>query len=289
VTAASTWGRGGRAVWLRRRWLGLVGLVITVITVLSAAFAPWVAPYDPLAQDLSVALEPPGAEHWLGTDQLGRDLLSRLVFGGRVSLATGLGSVAFGIATGATLGLLAGYRGGWLDTLIMRGCDMLLAFPGFVLAAAVVAVLGPGLGNLILAIGVRAAPVFGRLARNLALSVRERPYVEAARAVGVPDTRILGRHVTPNLLAPVLALATLRTGTGILTGAALSFLGIGVAAETPDWGTMLSLAQPYMRLYPHLVIFPGLAIVVAVLGLNLLADDVRDAWDPRLRGAGREV
>jgi ABC-type dipeptide/oligopeptide/nickel transport system permease subunit len=236
-----------------------------------------------------VALEPPRLRHWLGTDQLGRDMLTRLIFGGRVSLATGLGSVAFGIATGGILGLLAGYRGGWLDTLTMRGCDILLAFPGFVLAAAVVAVLGPGLGNVVLAIGIRAAPVFGRLARNLALSVRERAYVEAARAVGVPDAAILARHVTPNLLAPLLALATLRTGTGILTGAALSFLGIGVAAETPDWGTMLSLAQPYMRLYPHLVLFPGLAIVVAVLGLNLLADDVRDAWDPRLRGAGREV
>jgi glutathione transport system permease protein len=206
-----------------------------------------------------------------------------------VSLATGLGSVAFGVATGATLGLLAGYRGGWLDALTMRGCDALLAFPGFVLAAAIVAVLGPGLANLTLAIGIRAAPVFGRLARNLTLSVRERPYVEAARAVGVSDAVILTRHVTPNLLAPVLALSTLRTGTGILTGAALSFLGIGVAAETPDWGTMLSLAQPYMRLYPHLVVFPGLAIVVAVLGLNLLADDVRDAWDPRLRGAGSET
>jgi ABC-type dipeptide/oligopeptide/nickel transport system permease subunit len=289
VTALRRWGRSDRGAWLRRRWLGLVGLGITVITVASAAFAPWVVPYDPLAQDLAVALDPPGTQHWLGTDQLGRDMLSRLIFGGQVSLATGLGSVAFGIATGATLGLLAGYRGGWVDTLIMRGCDVLLAFPGFVLAAAIVAVLGPGLGNLILAIGIRAAPAFGRLARNLALSVRERAYVEAARAMGVPDPRILGRHVAPNLLAPVLALATLRTGTGILTGAALSFLGIGVAAETPDWGTMLSLAQPYMRRYPHLVIFPGLAIVVAVLGLNLLADDVRDAWDPRLRGAEREV
>jgi glutathione transport system permease protein len=264
-----------------------VGLAITAITVLSAAFAPWVAPYDPLAQDLSVALDPPGWRHWLGTDQLGRDMLSRLIFGGRVSLATGLGSVAFGVLTGATLGLVAGYRGGWLDSLVMRGCDTLLAFPGFVLAAAVVAVLGPGLGNVILAIGIRAAPVFGRLTRNLALSVRERTYVEAARAVGLPDTRVLARHVTPDLVPPVLAVATLRTGTGILTGAALSFLGIGVAAETPDWGTMLSLAQPYMRRFPHLVVFPGLAIVVAVLGLNLLADDVRDAWDPKLRGAGR--
>jgi ABC-type dipeptide/oligopeptide/nickel transport system permease subunit len=289
VTTPSARVRGSRLRWLGRRWLGLLGLVITVTTVLSAVFAPWVAPYDPLLQDLSMALEPPGWRHWLGTDQLGRDMLTRLIFGGRVSLATGLGSVAFGIATGATLGLFAGYRGGWIDTLAMRGCDILLAFPGFVLAAAVVAVLGPGLGNVILAIGVRAAPVFGRLARNLVLSIRERAYVEAARAAGVPDARILARHVTPDLLAPLLALATLRTGTGILTGAALSFLGIGVAAETPDWGTMLSLAQPYMRRFPHLVVFPGLAIVVAVLGLNLLADDVRDAWDPKLRGAGREV
>jgi glutathione transport system permease protein len=273
---------------LRRHWLGLLGLAITLATVVPAVCAPWVAPYDPLAQDLSVALEPPAAGHWLGTDQLGRDILSRLIFGGRVSLATGIGSVAFGMAAGGTLGLVAGYRGGWLDSLVMRACDTLLAFPGFVLAAAIVAVLGPGLGNVILAIGIRATPVFGRLVRTLTLSLRERAYVEAARAVGVPDTVILVRHVTPNLLAPILALATLRTGTAILTGAALSFLGIGVGAETPDWGTMLSLAQPYMRLYPHLVVFPGLAIVVAVLGLNLLADEVRDAWDPKLRGTAGE-
>jgi glutathione transport system permease protein len=273
---------------LRRRWLGLLGLGITAATVFSAACAPWIAPYDPLVQDLSVALEPPGRAHWLGTDQLGRDILSRVIFGGRVSLATGIGSVLFGIVAGGTLGLLAGYRGSWLDAVVMRACDTLLAFPGFVLAAAVVAVLGPGLVNIILAIGLRATPVFGRLARNLTLSLRERAYVEAARAVGVPDRLILARHVTPNLLAPVMALATLRTGTAILTGAALSFLGIGVGAETPDWGTMLSLAQPYMRLYPHLVVFPGLAIVMAVLGLNLLADEVRDAWDPKLRGRGAE-
>lgn len=269
---------------LRRRWLGACGLMLTLAVVLSAALAPWIAPHDPLAQDLLSALEPPGPGHWFGADHLGRDILSRVLFGGRISLTVGFGSVAIGMAVGGLLGIVAGFSTGRLDALIMRAVDVLLAFPGFILAAAVVAVLGSGLLTIVLAISARTMPVFARLTRNMALSIRELAYVESARALGASRARILLWHVGRNMVALVLVLAMLRVGSAILTGAALSFLGIGVGAETPDWGSMLSQGQVYMQQYPHLVIFPGLAIIVCVLGLNLLGDELRNVWDPKMRG-----
>lgn len=269
---------------IRHRWLGACGLVVTLIVVLSAALAPWIAPRDPLAQDLLSALEPPGPQHWFGADHLGRDILSRVLFGGRISLVVGFGSVAIGMAVGGLLGIVAGASVGRVDALIMRAVDVLLAFPGFILAASVVAVLGPGLLTIVLAIGTRATPVFARLTRNMTLSIRELPYVESARALGASRARILLWHIGRNMMALVLVLAMLRVGSAILTGAALSFLGIGVGAETPDWGSMLSQGQIYVQQYPHLVIFPGLAIIVCVLGLNLLGDELRSVWDPKARG-----
>lgn len=269
---------------LRRRWLGACGLLVTTVVVLSAVLAPWIAPHDPLGQNLMIALEPPGPGHWFGADHLGRDILSRTIFGGRTSLTIGFGSVAIGMVVGGLLGIVAGFSMGRLDSIIMRSVDVLLAFPGFILAAAVVAILGPGLLNIVLAIGVRATPVFARLTRNMTLSIRGLPYVEAARALGASSARILLWHIARNMVALVLVLAMLRVGSAILTGAALSFLGIGVGAESPDWGSMLSQGQVYMQQYPHLVIFPGLAIIVCVLGLNLLGDELRDVWDPRMRG-----
>ena len=265
-----------------------VRAVLTLVVVLSAALAPWIAPHDPLAQDLLSALEPPGHGHWFGADHLGRDV-SRVLFGGRISLTVGFGSVAIGMAVGGLLGIVAGFSMGRLDALIMRAVDVLLAFPGFILAAAVVAVLGSGLLTIVLAISARAMPIFARLTRNMTLSIRELPYVEAARALGASRARILFWHVGRNLVALVLVLAMLRVGSAILTGAALSFLGIGVGAETPDWGSMLSQGQVFMQQYPHLVIFPGLAIIVCVLGLNLLGDELRSIWDPKMRGRQDEA
>lgn len=271
-------------LFVRKRWLGMIGLGIVTIVLLSAVFAPWIAPYDPNQQSLRLALEPPRWGYPFGNDELGRDILSRVIWGGRISLIIGFGSVLLGLLVGAPAGILAGYRGGWVDALIMRAMDILLSFPGFILAAAIIAVLGIGVTNLIIALGLRTLPVLARLARNMTLSLREAVYVDAARVVGAGDTRILFSHIMPNLLSALLVVANLRTGSAILTGTALSFLGMGVPPGTAEWGVMLNGGLQYMRAQgTHLMIFPGLAIVVTVLGINLLGDDLRDMWDPRLR------
>ena len=276
----------GTLAWrrLRRRGLGVVGLVTTAIVLLAVVFAPWLAPYDPNAQSLGDALEPPRAGHPLGNDELGRDVLSRVLHGGRVSLLIGIGSVVAGLVVGAPLGIVAGYRGRWLDALIMRGVEVPLVFSGFLMAVWVLAILGQGVVNVIIALGLRSLPIFARIARNTTLSLREQPYVEAAVAAGSGEASILRRHILPNLLSPLLVVATLRTGSAILLAASLSFLGLGVPPQIPEWGTMVKNGMAYMRMGAHhLVLAPGLAIMVAVLGLNLLGDDLRDAWDPRQR------
>jgi ABC-type dipeptide/oligopeptide/nickel transport system permease subunit len=220
----------------------------------------------------------------LGTDEFGRDVLSRLLHGGRVSLFIGLGSVAAGLLIGGVGGLLAGYRGGWMDAMIMRCADILLVFSGFVMAVWVMAILGQGIGSVVVALSARSAPIFARVARNATVSLREQAYVEAALALGSWEGRILFRHVLPNLLSPLLVVAALRTGSAILIGASLSFLGLGVPPDVPEWGVMVKNGMEYVRMGAgHLLLFPGLAIMATLLGLNLLADDLRDAWDPRLQ------
>ena len=279
-------GARGGTVWrrARRRWLGVVGLVVTAVVGLAVLLAPWLVPYDPNAQSLAKALEPPRPGHVLGNDELGRDVLSRVLHGGRVSLLIGIGSVVAGLAVGGLLGVVAGYRGGWVDGLIMRGVEVPLVFSGFLMAVWVLAILGQGVVNVVIALSLRSLPVFARITRNTTLSLREHAYVEAAVAAGSGEGRILFSHILPNLISPLLVVATLRTGSAILLAASLSFLGLGVPPHVPEWGAMVKNGMAYMRMGAnHLVLAPGLAIMITVLGLNLLGDDLRDAWDPRLR------
>jgi len=259
-------------------------MLILAVMAGSAIFAPWIVPHDPDAQSLRLALEPPRPGYWFGNDELGRDLFSRVIVGGRVSLTIGFGSVLFGLLLGAPAGILAGFRGRWADALIMRAMDILLSFPGFILATMIVTILGVGVANMIVALGLRTLPLIARVARNMALSLRERDYVDAARVIGAGDGRILFRHILPNMFSTLLVIANLRVGSAILTGTALSFLGMGVPAGTAEWGAMLNAGLNYMRVgATHLMIYPGLAIVLTVLGTNLLGDELRDVTDPRLR------
>jgi peptide/nickel transport system permease protein len=270
---------------LRTRGAGF-GLVVTLLMVLAALLADLISPYSPAAQDYTAILSPPTAAHLLGTDNLGRDVLTRIVYGSRVSIQAGVVSVGFAAILGTLVGLLAGYWRGWLDDLLMRLCDALWSFPGLVLALAIAAALGPGLVNAMIAIGIVFTPVFARLVRGSALSVREREFVLAARVVGAGHGRIMSRHVLPNVLAPVIVQGSLMTALAIVLEATLSFLGLGVQPPEPSWGSMLKAASQYMQVAPWLSFFPGFAIFVTVLGLNLLGDGLRRALDPRLRQVG---
>jgi peptide/nickel transport system permease protein len=234
-------------------------------------------------QDLLGALAPPSRAHLFGTDQFGRDILARVMFGARVSLTSGLLVVLLAMLTGVPLGLIAGYYGGSTDQVISRGIDILLAFPGFLLALAIVSVLGPSLTNAMLAVAISSIPVFTRVVRGSVLSEKAREYILAARALGCGRGRIIFRHLLPNIMGPILVLATLRIGTAILTTAMLSFLGLGAQPPTPEWGEMLATARPYIRQAWWLTLFPGMAITVTVLAVNLLGDGLRDVLDPKLR------
>jgi peptide/nickel transport system permease protein len=255
-----------------------------LLFVLMAIFAPVVAPHDPTQIFSGQIRKPPSARFLMGTDEVGRDILSRVIFGSRVSMRIGLISVGIAMTCGTMLGLLAGYVGGWLDAVIMRVVDVLLAFPGILLAIAIVAVLGPGLDNVMIAVGIEAIPAYVRTVRASTLSVREHEFVLAARASGAPARRIMALHILPNVLAPIVVLATVGVGLAILTAAGLSFIGIGAQPPTPEWGSMLATARTYVRDAPWIAAFPGLAIVGLVLALNLLGDGLRDALDPRLSG-----
>ena len=268
---------------LRRSRGAMVGLGIVAFFAALAVFAPLAAPGDPIAQDLDARLLPPSRQHWLGTDDLGRDLLTRMIYGGRVSLTVGIVSVGLALAVGTLLGLLAGYYSGWSESLTMRMMDIMLAFPATLLAIFIVGVRGPGLNNAMLAIGVINIPIFARIVRGSVLRVRHEDYVEAARALGASQNRILGRHVLPNTLAPIIVQGTLGIGAAILEAAGLSFLGLGAQAPTPEWGAMLTNTREFLRDAPWAATFPGLAILFTVVGFNLLGDGLRDALDPRLR------
>lgn len=256
-----------------------VGLVL--LAVVAAAFAGWIAPFDPEAPDFINTLAPPTAGHWLGTDDLGRDVLSRIIYGARASLFVGVLSVVAAAAVGTVLGLIAGYAAGLADTLIMRVMDVIFAFPSILLALAITAVLGPSLTNAVLAIAVVNLPIFARLARAQTLVVARLDYVEAARAMGSSHTRILRSTVLPNILAPVIVQGSLLFASAIITESYLSFLGLGVQPPTPTWGNMLRNAIGFMELAPWLAWFPGAAIFLTVLGCNLLGDGLRDRFDPR--------
>ena len=261
----------------------VAGLAVVVLLAVCAVAAPLITPYPPTLINLGEAAAPPSASHWFGQDQIGRDILSRVLHGARLSLLVGLIAVGIAVAVGAPLGLLAGYLGGPADLLVMRMVDVMMAFPSILLALLVVTVLGPGLGNAMIAVGIAAIPLFARLARASVLSVKEMEYVAAARALGQSPPWIVARHVAPNAVAPLVVQATLRIGTAILTAASLSFLGLGVQPPTPEWGAMVSEGRAYVTTAPHITIFPGLAIVLAVLGFNVLGDRLNDALNPRLR------
>ena len=273
------------AFWRRfvRARLAWVGLVIIVAFALMAIFAPSLAPYDPNKQSLTQLLQPPNAQHWLGTDELGRDILSRILYGARVSLSVGIISVGIALVIGVVLGLISGYFGGWTDTLIGRGTDALLAFPALVLALAITSALGPSLTNAMLAIGVVGIPIYVRLTRGQVLALKEREFVEGARVAGASSPRIIFRHILPNVTSPIIVQASLGVAFAVLAEAGLSFLGLGVQPPTASWGSMINTGKNYLEMDPWVAIVPGIAIFLTVLGFNFLGDGIRDALDPHLK------
>jgi ABC-type dipeptide/oligopeptide/nickel transport system permease subunit len=267
--------------FLRHRG-GMVGAVLLVMLVAAAVFAPYLAPYNPLAVAPESALMPPSAAHPMGTDTLGRDMLSRVIFGARISLRLGLVSVSIAMSLGLLIGITAGYLGGRLDGILMRFVDVLLAFPSLILAMIAVFALGPGLTNAMIAVGISAIPAYARITRAEVLSAKENLYVQAGEAIGASSLLIMVRHILPNIIAPNIVVGALGTGTAILAGSALSFLGLGAQAPTPEWGLMLSQGRGFMQMAWWLTFFPGLGIMLTVMALNLLGDGLRDVFDPRL-------
>jgi peptide/nickel transport system permease protein len=276
------WSWRRRALWrIGQRPLAAGGAVFVVLFVLAALLAPWLSPYDPLATDWSLVRKAPTALHWLGTDELGRDVLARLIAGARASLIAGVCSVLLAIAVGVPLGLVAGYYRGWLDGTIMRLTDAWLSFPFLILAIGLMTILGPSLVNATLAIAVGAIPIYIRLMRGVTLVVREEDFVQSARALGGSDARILARHVLPNTLSPLVVQATVSIPGAIIQEAVLSFLGLGTQPPQPSWGTMLNAAQPFLETAPWMAVYPGLAIFLVALAFNLAGDGLRDILDPK--------
>jgi ABC-type dipeptide/oligopeptide/nickel transport system permease subunit len=268
---------------MRRTLAGGIGSAVVVLMILVAAVGPYLAPYPPNRPDYAHAREGPNWAHLGGTDDFGRDIFSRVLYGARISMTVGFLGVLIGLIPGAALGLMAGYYGGWLDEVLMRVIDVLLAFPGILLAIAMVAVLGPGLVNIIIAIGFFGVPVYTRLVRGSTLQVKEQVYIEAVRAQGARSSRILLRHLLPNVVAPIIVISTLQIAGAILTESALSFLGLGAPPPTPEWGAILTNAKDDLATLPYMAIFPGAALVITILGFNLLGDGLRDVLDPRMK------
>jgi peptide/nickel transport system permease protein len=268
---------------LMRAPMAMVGLAIVLAFIFVSLTADWIAPYDYDLPDFSFARKGPSAEHWLGNDEIGRDMLSRLMHGARISLSIGLTSVAIGVFFGVILGVLSGYFGGVTDLIIMRLIDIMLAFPSILLAIMMVAFLGPSLQNAMLAIGVISIPVYARLVRSSTLTIKEESFIEAARALGGNHLFILARHILPNVVAPIIVQSTLQIAAAIQAAAALGFLGLGAPPDVPEWGNMIQKGRTYIISAPHIVVFPGLATMLVVLGFSLLGDGLRDALDPRLK------
>jgi peptide/nickel transport system permease protein len=278
---ASPWARAWRR--LLRRKSAVFGLVVIVLFVLVAVLAPLIAPHDPTQQSWTAVRKPPSWQHWFGTDESGRDLFSRVIFGARASLLAGVVSVSIALGFGVPIGLLAGYGGRWTDAVISRMTDAMLACPFLILAIALAAFLGPSLQNAMIAIGVTATPIFVRLTRGQVMAVKVEDYVEAARAVGNPPMRIAVKHILPNILPALIVQATILIATAIIAEASLSFLGLGQQPPAPSWGSMLNTAQRFLTNAPWMAVWPGLAIFLAVLSFNILGDGLRDALDPRER------
>jgi peptide/nickel transport system permease protein len=274
-----------KEAWLSftKNRIALVGLGIVIFFIMIAILAPVIAPYSFKDQNLVERFQAPSSEHWFGTDDFGRDIFSRIVYGARISLWVGFFSVLGSVVFGTLLGIVAGYYGRWVDAIISRIFDIMLAFPSILLAIAVVAILGPSLQNALIAIAVINIPNFGRLVRSRVLSVKQEEYIMAARAVGMKDTRILFRHILPNSISPVIVQATLAIATAIIEAAALGFLGMGAQAPTPEWGKMLADSKNYIMQAPWTLFFPGMAIMLTVLGFNLMGDGLRDALDPKMK------
>jgi peptide/nickel transport system permease protein len=272
-----TWRR------LKRSKMAMAGLFIISVLFFTAIFADIIAPYHYAKQNLKETFQYPNLKHFFGTDDFGRDIFSRIVYGARISLEVGFLSVGIAIIIGGLLGAVAGFYGGKLDQVIMRTMDVLLSIPSILLAISIVAALGPGLTNLMIAVGISSIPAYARIVQVSVLSIREHEFVEAARAVGSSDVRIIFKHILPNCLAPIIVQGTLGVATAIIIAAALSFIGLGIQPPVPEWGAMLSGGRSFIRNYWFMTVFPGLAIMVAVFGLNLLGDGLRDALDPRLK------
>jgi peptide/nickel transport system permease protein len=275
----------GARAWRRliRRRSAVFGLAILILFVLIALFAPLIAPYDPVQQAWTAIRRPPSLQHWFGTDESGRDLFSRVIFGARASLMAGVVSISIALGLGVPIGLLAGYGGKWTDAVISRITDAMLACPFLILAIALAAFLGPSLQNAMIAIGVTVTPIFVRLTRGQVMAVKVEDYVEAARAVGNPPVRIAVKHILPNIMPALIVQATISIATAIIAEASLSFLGLGQQPPAPSWGSMLNTAQRFLTNAPWMAIWPGLAIFLAVLSFNILGDGLRDALDPRER------
>ncbi|TCO69344.1 ABC transporter permease [Marinisporobacter balticus] len=274
-------------VWkrLKKSPAAVIGIILIIIFILMAVFANYIADYQTDAIKMNVVnrLQSPNKDHWFGTDEFGRDIFARIVYGTRISLFVGLISVGIALTIGGTLGAIAGYYGGKIDNMIMRVLDVLLAIPTILLAITIVAALGASIMNLMIAVGISNIPGFARVVRASVLSVKDQEFIEAAKAIGARDHTIILKHVLPNSMAPIIVYATLKVATAIMATASLSFIGLGVAPPTPEWGSMLAGGRNYMRDSMHIVMFPGLAIVLTVLSLNLIGDGLRDALDPKLK------
>lgn len=261
----------------------VVGSLIVILFFVIALIAPLIAPYDPFDITLEGKFASPSGTNWMGTDDKGRDVLSRVLYGSRLSLGIGVAGVGMGLFLGVAMGLVAGYYGGWIDSVISRLLDVLLAFPGILLALAIVSALGPSLINVTIAIGTFSIPLFARIARGSTMEIRSLEYIDAARSLGVSNFSIIFVHILPNILSPLVIQGTLRLATAILAAAGLSFLGLGAQPPSPEWGTMLSSGRDYLYTAPHIAIFPGLAIALLIMGFNLFGDGLRDALDPRMK------
>ena len=262
--------------------LCIIGAALLALLVFLALFGPWLAPNDPILVNTPDRFQPPGTQFWFGTDEFGRDIFSRILYGARIAVQVGLVSVIVAFLGGIVLGLISGYYGGWVDAVLSRLLEIWLSFPDILFVIAVVAILGPSLNTVILALGFLSIPAYARIVRGSVLSARQETYVEAARSVGVPNSRIMSRHILPNVVAPLIILSSMRFGSALLTGAGLSFIGLGAQPPEPEWGAILSGGRIYMYQAPWITVFPGLAIAIFVLGVNMLGDGMRDVLDPRL-------